>query len=591
MSHHRPAAQAAILAVLAAAAASPAQENLQRIALTGTQVGNATLFSLGAPAITESGGAAFVAFTSAGNRAYIGAPDDLDFIVRSGFPAPGLPGLTLQSLNSEIIVSPSGKIAFSGVLSGPGVSPLNDEASWVGGDGSFAPYYREGTVYPGYPLPSMFGVGVQTANDQGAALLPLTVAGFQLSSSWCRQDGAFEARNVVQTPAPGASNYPPTPPDPGYTPMFDSFFLSALSPGGVNVFAALTTANRVGRTGIWLNDGDAIIPIALSRNDNTEDGFHSAIPSLGLHFRKNAPAINNAQTVVFAASRWVGDGTNATYPALFQWRPGEGLTRLFREGDDAPGGGQLGLATTTTQNCRVGGGGHIVFVGETGVRAQFPNPQPPQALYAGLSGGPGGTGGFYRVLAVGQEAAGLPDGTIYAEAPQTVFINASGDLAFPITVSGAQIGTRTCLYRAVLTPGGYQLSLVARTGQVVEIAPGDMRFISAISVPEVSSGGEDGFSTIINSAGVIAFTATFAGGGGQAVFRTGPTSPVCDSLDFNNDGLYPDTLDLVDFVTVFGGGECSNEPHCTDIDFNNDGLYPDNEDILSFFRVFGGGGC
>jgi len=590
MAHPRSAASAALLVVLTAAGMSPAQEGLERVALTGVQVGNATLFSLGAPAVTESGHAAFVAFTSAGNRAYAGVPGALQAVVRSGFPAPGLPGLTLQTLNNEIIVSPSGKIAFSGVLSGQGVTLLNDEASWVGGDGSFAPYYREGTVYPGYPLPSMFGIGVQTANDQGAALLPLTVAGFQLSSSWCRQDGAFEARNVVQTPAPGAANYPPNPPDPGYTPVFDSFFLSALSPSGVNVFAALTTANRVGRTGIWLNDGDAIIPIALSRSDNTEDGFHSAIPSLGLHFRKNAPAVNNDQTVVFAASRWVGDGTNATYPALFRWRPGEGLTRLFREGDDAPGGGQIGLATTTTQNCRVGGGGHIVFVGETGVRAPFPSPQPPQALYAGLPGAPMGMSGFFRVLAAGQQAAGLPEGTVFAEAPQTVFINASGDLAFPITVSGPQIGVRTCLYRAVLTPDGYQLSLVARTGQAVEIAPGDLRFISTVTVPEVSSGGEDGFSTIINNAGVITFTASFANGG-QAVFRTGPTSPVCDSLDFNNDGLFPDSLDLADFVTVFGGGACSNDPHCTDIDFNNDGLYPDNEDILSFFRVFGGGGC
>jgi hypothetical protein len=67
--------------------------------------------------------------------------------------------------------------------------------------------------------------------------------------------------------------------------------------------------------------------------------------------------------------------------------------------------------------------------------------------------------------------------------------------------------------------------------------------------------------------------------------------PGCDSIDFNGDGLYPDNLDLVDFLSVFGGGACSNDPNCGDVDFNNDGLYPDNEDILSLFRVFGGGAC
>ncbi|HYF15039.1 MAG TPA: kelch repeat-containing protein [Phycisphaerales bacterium] len=72
--------------------------------------------------------------------------------------------------------------------------------------------------------------------------------------------------------------------------------------------------------------------------------------------------------------------------------------------------------------------------------------------------------------------------------------------------------------------------------------------------------------------------------------------PRCDSLDFNLDGLFPDNLDLLDFLSVFGGGVCdgqaSNDPPCNpDIDFNNDGLYPDNEDILSLFRVFGGGAC
>ncbi|MFO0830449.1 MAG: hypothetical protein U0637_01275 [Phycisphaerales bacterium] len=64
----------------------------------------------------------------------------------------------------------------------------------------------------------------------------------------------------------------------------------------------------------------------------------------------------------------------------------------------------------------------------------------------------------------------------------------------------------------------------------------------------------------------------------------------CDSIDFNNDGLFPDTLDIDDFLRVFAGGACSTGA-CGDIDFNNDGLFPDTLDIDALLSVFSGGPC
>jgi hypothetical protein len=66
---------------------------------------------------------------------------------------------------------------------------------------------------------------------------------------------------------------------------------------------------------------------------------------------------------------------------------------------------------------------------------------------------------------------------------------------------------------------------------------------------------------------------------------------VCDSIDFNNDGLFPDDADLVDFLSVLAGGPCSTGAACSDIDFNNDGLFPDDSDLVSFLRVLAGGPC
>lgn len=67
----------------------------------------------------------------------------------------------------------------------------------------------------------------------------------------------------------------------------------------------------------------------------------------------------------------------------------------------------------------------------------------------------------------------------------------------------------------------------------------------------------------------------------------------CDSIDFNNDGLFPDTTDIDDFLSVFSGGPCSTAPvpGCNDIDFNNDSLFPDTADIDALLLVFSGGPC
>ena len=97
--------------------------------------------------------------------------------------------------------------------------------------------------------------------------------------------------------------------------------------------------------------------------------------------------------------------------------------------------------------------------------------------------------------------------------------------------------------------------------------------------------GIHGFDNLDGTAGGMAGTIT--------VLAAGPT---CDLIDFNGDGLFPDTQDISDFLAVFAGGVCDGQaptdPPCnTDIDFNNDTLFPDTADIETFLRVFGGGGC
>lgn len=84
--------------------------------------------------------------------------------------------------------------------------------------------------------------------------------------------------------------------------------------------------------------------------------------------------------------------------------------------------------------------------------------------------------------------------------------------------------------------------------------------------------------------------------GSTLTFAASLAPSSCDCIDFNLDGLFPDTQDITDFLTVFAGGVCDGQqptdPPCNiDIDFNNDTLFPDVLDIQSMLSVFAGGPC
>jgi hypothetical protein len=71
--------------------------------------------------------------------------------------------------------------------------------------------------------------------------------------------------------------------------------------------------------------------------------------------------------------------------------------------------------------------------------------------------------------------------------------------------------------------------------------------------------------------------------------------PACSDIDFNNDGLFPDDQDLLDYLFVLAGGACSTDPPvgqgCDGLDFNNDTITPSDEDLIAFLVVLAGGTC
>jgi hypothetical protein len=76
------------------------------------------------------------------------------------------------------------------------------------------------------------------------------------------------------------------------------------------------------------------------------------------------------------------------------------------------------------------------------------------------------------------------------------------------------------------------------------------------------------------------------------IARYAPCGPVCNDIDFNNDGSFFDPTDVDAFFSVFSEGPCiPATASCDPIDFNNDGSLFDPDDIDSFFSVFSEGPC
>ncbi len=163
-------------------------------------------------------------------------------------------------------------------------------------------------------------------------------------------------------------------------------------------------------------------------------------------------------------------------------------------------------------------------------------------------------------------------------------------LTFRVGLSGArpnanaQLGvSRTAPVNGRITPEFFaQTSGVSAGGlatahsflSIRDYAPGTVLFYQWFIADPAAAGGQ--------AASTVGRVPVFCGSAGCP----GP----CDSIDYNRDGLFPDTADIDDFLSVFSGGPCSSGA-CADVDFNNDGLFPDTEDLGTLLTVFSGGPC
>ena len=66
------------------------------------------------------------------------------------------------------------------------------------------------------------------------------------------------------------------------------------------------------------------------------------------------------------------------------------------------------------------------------------------------------------------------------------------------------------------------------------------------------------------------------------------TVTIGNVIDFNNNTVFPEDQDVIDFFNVLAGAECDT---CRTIDVNGNGVFPEDQDVIDFFTILAGGPC
>jgi hypothetical protein len=117
--------------------------------------------------------------------------------------------------------------------------------------------------------------------------------------------------------------------------------------------------------------------------------------------------------------------------------------------------------------------------------------------------------------------------TFYRDTPG---INRFGQIAFLNMLQNVPAATNNSLWATDLDGNPM---LIARQGQTVEVAPGQTRIFSSLSML-TNHGDDDGRPRAINDLGQVAFAATFTGGG-SGIFLSNAVAHLPG--DYNGDGI------------------------------------------------------
>jgi hypothetical protein len=467
----------------------------------------------------------------------------LSLVAREGQQAPGAPTDADFSAFSPLSVNADGELTFNAslVVGAGGVTASNNSAVWSSGGGSLAMVVRKGQAITGAATGLNIAItAASSLNRTGQVALRSPVIGGG-SGIWKLVNGAMAPVIKSGDQAPGT--------DAGVT--FTSFSAVAkLNSAGLTAFRGLLegpgVSNETNGSGIWVERNNAVALVARRGN---------SAPIAGLKFLNiGEPTINQRGQTAFLAAL-TGPGVDATNNDALWAEKDNVLSLVARAGTQAP------LAPV---GAKFNAFGEPLFNGDSDV-----------AFTASLVGGGlvatnddgiwiRKDGVLKQVAAEGAAAPGGPQGALF-QVFTDISLNSAGQVAFSSTLAGGLTTAESDKGIWAETFGGV-LTLVAREGQAIEVAPGSTRTISTLSL--ASGTNEDGRGGAFNDRGELAFAATFTDGS-SGVF----ISDVVKSMtgDFDGD-LDVDGSDFLAWQRGFGnvgGGHPGNGDATADGNVNS----------------------
>jgi hypothetical protein len=436
----------------------------------------------------------------------------LNLVAEPGQQASGLPeGVTYDTFyinSSRIVISDAGITAFNGSSGGS----AGNQGIWSSGPGSSALIARVGEQATGVPAGVVyaaldFGIPAFVLNDAGQAAFSayLTGSGVDLSNRngiWAQRHGNLELVARQGNHAPG------TPDGVNFGNFWPGL---ALNKFGQTAFGGFLTGSGVDATndwGLW-SEGSGSLKL-VARSGSQAPGMPDGAVFTG-GFGLFGPAFNNAGQTAFV-NFVTGGGVDATNDYGIWSESSGSLALVAREGDQAPGtpsGVNFGNFSETPLN----------DAGEIAFTASLAGAGVDSTNNRGLwSGAPGS---LALVARTGDHAPGTEDGVVFRSFTNVVsntgpswMFNAAGQTAFNAQLIGSDgVSAGSGIWA---TDRSGVLQLVARRGDLLEVAPGDFRTTTGVTflVDRFTNptGNSDGRPSAFNNLGQLAFYAGFTDG-------------------------------------------------------------------------------
>lgn len=481
-------------------------------------------------ALNDSGHVAFVGYLT-GNGVdglnnegiWSEGSSNLELVARKGSHAPGTNfDVKLFEFYSPVLNNAGHTLFGAGLTDGTFIP--NGQGIWSQRVGGLTLVARDGTQAPGADDGVNFtGFGGSLLNGSGKTAFRAKLAGGGVDGT--NNEGVWsEGAGTLGIVARAGSQAPGTPSGV----QFDLFGLPAMNDAGHTAFHGYVAGSGVdlftNNDGIWSGASGSLVLVA--RSGSQAPGAPSGVNFAGFL----DPALNNAGHIAFWGHVDGSDLGGAFDDGI--WSEGSGsLALVARRGSQAPGAPN-GVMFGTTEIVSfdrpvLSDSGDVAFRGfVSGAGVDETN---NDGIWAGRAEA------LTLVARTGSQAPGTADGVSFSSFfpwSGPLQLNETGQAAFTGYLTGSGVTPFENDRGVWATDRTGALRLIARTGDILEVAPGDFRMIQELSLGGEATGGSDGHSSSINSGGQIAFWARLIDGSEGIFVSDAVAVPESSSLLF-----------------------------------------------------------